>query len=92
MLRKRVGGFKRRAKKIIDGELAVAPELVTILGSLMQARPENLASIAVLDGRIRAAAKRHAIVRLLMTAPAVGPITAMAVVAALTGCFFGCRP
>ena len=47
----------------------------------MQARRDILARIAALDSRIRAVARRHATVRLLMTAPGVGPITAMAVVA-----------
>ena len=37
-----------------------------------------LACIAALDSRIRAIARQHATVRLLMTAPGVGPITAMA--------------
>jgi transposase len=82
MFGKRVGGFKRRAEEIIEGELAVAPELVPIFETLMQARRDILARIAALDSRIRAVAKRHATVRLLMTAPGVGPITAMAVVAA----------
>lgn len=82
MFGKRVGGFKRRAEEIIEGELAVAPELVPIFEALMQARRDILARIAALDSRIRAVAKRHATVRLLMTAPGVGPISAMAVVAA----------
>ena len=82
MFGKRVGGFKRRAEEIIEGELAVAPELVPIFEALMQARRDILARIAALDSRIRGIAKQHATVRLLMTAPGVGPITAMAVVAA----------
>ena len=82
MFGKRVGGFKRRAEEIVEGELAVAPELVPIFEALMQARRDILARIAALDSRIRAVARRHATVRLLMTAPGVGPITAMAVVAA----------
>ncbi|ETX09717.1 transposase [Roseivivax halodurans JCM 10272] len=82
MFGKRVGGFKRRAEEIIREELSVAPELVPVFKALMQARRDILARIAALDGRIRATAKHHATVRLLMTAPGVGPITAMAVVAA----------
>ncbi len=82
MFGKRVGGFKRRAEEIVEGELAVAPELVPVFQALMQARRDILARIAALDSRIRAVARRHATVRLLMTAPGVGPITAMAVVAA----------
>lgn len=53
----------------------------------MRARRDILARIAALDGRIRAIAKRHATVRLLLTAPGVGPITAMAVVAAFDDAF-----
>lgn len=82
MFGKRVGGFKRRAEEIISKELAVAPELVPLFEALIQARHDILARIAALDSRIRAIAKRHDTVRLLMTAPGVGPITAMAVVAA----------
>lgn len=82
MFGKRVGGFKRRAEEIVQGELAMAPELVPIFEALMPARRDILARIAALDSRIRVIARRHATVRLLMTAPGVGPITAMAVVAA----------
>jgi transposase len=82
MFGKRVGGFKRRAEEIISKELAIAPDLVPIFEALLHARRDILARIAALDSRIRAIAKRHATVRLLMTAPGVGPITAMAVVAA----------
>ena len=53
MFGKRVGGFKRRAEEIIEGELAVAPELVPIFEALMQARRDILARIAVLDSRVR---------------------------------------
>ena len=81
MFGKRVGGFKRRAEEIIRGELAVAPELAPIFEALMQARNDILARIAALDSRIRAIAKCHETVRLLMTAPGVGAITALAVVA-----------
>jgi transposase len=82
MFGKRVGGFKRRAEEIIARDLSVAPELVPIFEALMQARRDILARIASLDSQIRATARQHATVRLLMTAPGVGAITAMAVVAA----------
>lgn len=82
MFGKRVGGFKRRAEEIIARDLAVSPELVPIFEALMRARRDILARIADLDRRIRVIARRHQTVRLLMTAPGVGPITAMAVVAA----------
>ncbi|GHE02349.1 transposase IS110 [Defluviimonas sp. 20V17] len=103
MFGKRVGGFKRRAEEILDKELSVAPELVPVFAALMQARRDILAQIAVLDSRIRAVAKYHKTVRLLMTAPGVGAITAMAVVAAFddasrfrrsssTGTYLGLTP
>jgi transposase len=82
MFGKRVGGFKRRAEEIIARDLVVAPELVPIFEALIKARHDILARISDLDRQIRAIAKEHATVRLLMTAPGVGPITAMAVVAA----------
>jgi transposase len=82
MFGKQVGGFKRRADEIIERELAVAPELIPVFEALMQARRDILARIAVLDKKIQAIARRNKTVRLLMTAPGVGPITAMAVVAA----------
>lgn len=82
MFGKRVGGFKRRAEEIIQRELGVAPELIPVFEALMQARRDILARIATLDCRIRAIAKTHDTVRLLMTAPGVGAITAMAVVTA----------
>ena len=79
---KRVGGFKKRAEGIIAGDLAIAPELFAIFEALIQARHSILERIAALDGHIRKIVKRHKAVQLLMTAPGVGPITAMAVVAA----------
>lgn len=82
MFGKRVGGFKRRAEEILEGEPAATPELVPIFEALARARRDILARVAALDSPIRAVARRHAPVRLLMTAPGVGPITAMAVVAA----------
>lgn len=82
MFGKRVGDFKRRAEEIITRDLAVSPELVPIFEALMQARRDILAKIADLDRRIRMIARHHQTVRLLMTTPSVGPITAMAVVAA----------
>jgi transposase len=82
MFGKRVGGFQRRAEEIIEKELAVAPERVPIFEALMQGRRDILARIAALDRQIQAAAKKNKTVQLLMTAPGVGVITAMAVVAA----------
>jgi transposase len=77
----RVGGFKRRADESIARDLGVVPVLVPIFRALIKARRDILARISDLYRQIRAIAKEHATVRLLMTAPGVGPITAMAVVA-----------
>ncbi|MFN3892178.1 MAG: IS110 family transposase [Beijerinckiaceae bacterium] len=79
---KRVGSFTRRAEEIIAGDLSVSPELVPIFDALIKARRDILARLRTLDGQIRAAVRRNEAVRLLMTAPGVGPITALAVVAA----------
>ena len=82
MFGKRVGGFKKRAEEVIAGDLAIAPELIPIFEALIRARHGILERIAALDGHIRTIAKRHKAVQLLMTAPGVGPITAIAIVAA----------
>jgi transposase len=82
MFGKRVGGFMRRAEEIIAEELAVAPELRPIFEALVAARRGVLERIRELDTQLRAAARKSRIVRLLMTAPGIGPITALAVAAA----------
>ena len=82
MFGKRVGGFARRAEEIIAGEFAVAPELRPVFEALVAARRAILERIRALDARLRAAARRSHIVRLFMTAPGVGPVTALAVAAA----------
>ncbi|WP_273525080.1 transposase [Rhodosalinus sediminis] len=91
MFGRQVGGFTRRAEEIVEGDLAVAPELVPVFEALTQTRRDVLARIVAADSRIRAVARRHATVRLLMTAPGVGPITAMAVVAAFDDASRFCR-
>lgn len=62
---KQVGGFRRRVEEIIEGELAVAPELLPIFEALTQARRDILARIAALDSRIRSVARKNPTVRLL---------------------------
>lgn len=79
---KRVGGFLRRAEEIIAGELAVAPELRPIFEALVAARHAIVDRIRTLDAQVRAVARQSEAVRLFMTAPGVGPITALAVAAA----------
>jgi transposase len=79
---RRVGGFLRRAEEIIAGELAVAPELRPIFEALVAARRAIVERIRALDAQVRVATRRSRVVRLFMTAPGVGPITALAVAAA----------
>ena len=69
-------------RHVTEHQMRLTPELVPVFAALMQARRDILARSAALDSQIRAIARQHATVRLLMTAPGVGPITAMAVVAA----------
>lgn len=82
MFGKRVGGFMRRAEEIIAEELAIAPELRPIFEALVAARRAILERIRMLDAQLRAVARKSRIVRLFMTAPGVGPITALAVATA----------
>lgn len=79
MFGKRVGGFLRRAEEVIAGELDVAPHLRPIFEALVTARQAILARIRDLDAQVRAAARRSRPARLFMTAPGVGPITALSV-------------
>lgn len=78
---KRVGGFKRRAEEINTSDLAIAPELVPIFEALIKARRDILVRIKALNSQIPTIVWRHKPVRLLMTAPGGGPITALAVFA-----------
>jgi transposase len=82
MFGKRVGGFMRRAEEVIAEDLKVAPELQPIFETLVSARRAILERIRKLDTQVRAAARRDRTVRLFMTAPGVGPITALAVASA----------
>lgn len=82
MFGKRVGGFMQRAEEILRGELALSPELLGVLEALIEARRAILERIKELDRLIRAIARRSKPVQLLMTAPGVGPITALSVVSA----------
>lgn len=82
MFGKRVGGVLRRAEEVIAEDLKVAPKLRPIFEMLVSARRAILDRIRRLDAQIRAAARRDRTVKLFMTAPGVGPITALAVAAA----------
>ena len=79
---KRVGGFARRAREILSGELAAAPALREVVETLMEARADVAERIAALDRMVLAAAKADPTARLFMTAPGVGPLTALSVASA----------
>ncbi|SDL73598.1 IS110 family transposase [Paracoccus chinensis] len=76
---KRVGSFTRCAGEIISGELDAAPEMRLVAEVLMKARASILDQIKVLDRRLSAIARETPVVRLFMTAPGVGVITALSV-------------
>jgi transposase len=76
---KRVGSFTQRAGEIIAGELDASPEMRLVAETLMKARASILDQIKVLDRRLSAVARATPEVRLFMTAPGVGVITALSV-------------
>lgn len=57
MFGKRVGGFKRRAERIVTKELAVALDLIPIFEALIKNCHDILDRVATLDGWIRVIAK-----------------------------------
>lgn len=79
---KRVGGFTQRAVEIVAGELDTSPEMRLIAEALMKARASVLDQIKALDKRLAAIARATPVVRLFMTAPGVGVITALSVASA----------
>lgn len=83
MFGKRVGGFARRAEEIIAGELDVAPEMKVIIETLLNARNDINEKLKDLDRRVRSLARTSAPVRLMMSVPGVGAITALSVVSAI---------
>lgn len=76
---KRVGSFTQRAGEIISSELDASPEMRLVAETLMKARASILDQIKVLDRRLSAVARATPVVRLVMTAPGVGVITALSV-------------
>ncbi|HUC61919.1 MAG TPA: IS110 family transposase [Alphaproteobacteria bacterium] len=76
------GSFSRRAAEIVAIELDAAPAIRTVIAALVQARAALLERIKDLDRAVLSAAKTSSTARLLMTAPGVGPITALSVAAA----------
>jgi transposase len=77
-----VGGFASRTDRIIAGELDASPMMRTVISSLAQARAAMLERIQELDRQVLAAARADATVRLFMSVPGVGPITALSVASA----------
>ncbi|MBS9718870.1 IS110 family transposase, partial [Pseudohalocynthiibacter aestuariivivens] len=71
--------FKDAALKISDG----VPGLHAALRGLFAAREAILTAVAAIDGDIRVVTRRSEVCARLMTVPGVGPITALAFVAAI---------
>jgi transposase len=83
MFGKRVGGFARRAEEIVAGELDVAPEMKLVIETLLRARADITEKLKVLDRKVLALARASAPVRLMMSVPGVGAITALSVATAI---------
>ena len=79
---KRVGGSAGRADEIIAGELDASPVMRLLAKTLMKARASILDQIRLLDKCLMAIAKAMPTVRLFVTTPGVGVITALSVASA----------
>ena len=79
---KTAGGFARRAREIVAGDLDASPTMQLVIETLMRARAAILDRIKTLERRVVAAARTNSTARLFMTAPGVGAITALSVVSA----------
>lgn len=77
-----VGGFARRVDEIITEELEVSPLMRDVVIVLTKARAALVERIEELDRQVLLAAKISPTARLFMTAPGVGPITALSVATA----------
>ncbi len=71
---KGVGKFARRVGAILEAH----PELGPAIEPLLRVRAALAASVVALDDEVKARAQARAGCRLLMTAPGVGPVTALA--------------
>ena len=100
---KAVGGFTKRADEIISSELDSSHVMRNVMSALVQARLALIGRIKDLDQQVLTIAKTSATVRLFMTAPGVGPITALSVASAFddasrfrrsssAGAYFGLTP
>lgn len=79
---KSVGGFARRLEEIIAGDLEASPTIRDIMMALAKARAALIDRVKDFDRQVLRAAKANATVRLFMSAPGVGPITALSVASA----------
>jgi transposase len=79
---KTTGGFVRRADEIVAGELDASPGMRLVVETLLSTRTAILERIRGLDRQVLATAKSNPTVRLFMTAPGVGAITALSVASA----------
>ncbi len=68
------GGFAGRVKACLAGD----DDLWALIAPLLEARQALLAQVRLYDGQLRRLAHGDATCRLLMTAPGVGPLTALA--------------
>jgi len=79
---KAAGGFANRTDQIVAGELDASPMMRAVIESLAKARAAMLERIKDLDRQVLAAARVDTTVRLFMSVPGVGPITALSVASA----------
>ena len=73
---KATGGFANRTDQIVAGELDASPMMRAVIGSPAKARAAMLERIKDLDRQVLATARVDTTVRLFMSVPGVGPITA----------------
>jgi transposase len=79
---KSVGGFARRVDEIVATELEASSVMRDVIAALAKARAALLDRIKELDRQTLAAAKASSTAQLFMTAPGIGPITALSVASA----------
>jgi transposase len=82
LIGKAAGGFANRTAQIVADELDASPMMGTVISSLAKARAALLERIKDLDRQVLAAARVDTTVRLFMSVPGVGPITALSVASA----------
>ena len=77
-----VGDLRAAPIKSLQGELDASPMMRAVISSLARARAAMLERIKELDRQVLAAARADATVRLFMSVPGVGPMTALSVASA----------